>query len=240
MDDYSVISTKVSPEARGRLKAICDKYGFKIYDMLQMMCECLIRFMDEEHNIQEPMMKVIRLFENLPEWKTTVRITEPFIMTRKKEVTRGSIKKVIEEEDSVQVVEAFYVIRRKGKTGSRLVHVVRPTMENDAEGWQCNYNTVQQLERFMELTNESLYKHLRCLSTDLGTVSLLDTIHAIANLYRENPDEGELRLQFEDNDRVKGAHAHRDTAFKRRNSHSMAYIEKKDMGSLFDAQDTNE
>ena len=240
MDDYSVISTKVSPEARGRLKAICEKYGFKIYDMLQMMCECLIRFMDEEHNISEEMMKVIRMFENLPEWNTTFRITEPFTMTRKKEVVRGSIKKVIEVEDSVQVVEAFYVIRRKGKTGSRLVHVVRPTMENDAEGWTCNYNTVQQLERFMELTNESLYKHLRCLSTDLGTVSLLDTIHTIANLYRENPDEGELRLQFESNDWVKGAQAHRDTAFKRRNSHSMAYIEKKDMGSLFDGQDTNE
>ena len=240
MDDYSLISTKVSPEARGRLKAICEKYGFKIYDMLQMMCECLIRLMDEEHNISEEMMKVIRMFENLPEWNTAFRITEPFTMTRKKEVVRGSIKKVIDVDTSVEIVEAFYVIRRKGKTGSRLVHVVRPTMENDAEGWQCNYNTVQQLERFMELTNESLYKHLRCLSTDLGTVSLLDTIHTIANLDRENPDEGELRLQFESNDWVKGAQAHRDTAFKRRNSHSMAYIEKKDMGSLFDGQDTNE
>ena len=240
MDDYIAISTKVSTDSYARLKAICEKYGFTMYDMLQMMCECLIRFMDEEHNIQEPMMKVIRLFENLPAWKTALRITEPFIMTRKKEVTRGSVKKVIEEDTSVEVVEAFYVIRRKGKTGSRLVHVVRPTMENDAEGWLCNYNTAQQLERFMELTNESLYKHLRCLSTDLGTVSLLDTIHTIANLYRENPDEGELRLQFESNDWVKGAQAHRDTAFKRRNSHSMAYIEKKDMGSLFDSQDTNE
>lgn len=240
MDDYIAISTKVSTDSYARLKAICEKHGFTMYDMLQMMCECLIRFMDEEHNIQEPMMKVIRLFENLPAWKTALRITEPFIMTRKKEVIRGSVKKVIDVDTSVEVVEAFYVIRRKGKTGSRLVHVVRPTMENDAEGWQCNYNTVQQLERFMELTNESLYKHLRCLSTDLGTVSLLDTIHTIANLYRENPDEGELRLQFESNDWVKGAQAHRDTAFKRRNSHSMAYIEKKDMGSLFDGQDTNE
>ena len=240
MDDYSVISTKVSTDSYARLKAICEKGGFTMYDMLQMMCECLIRFMDEEHNIQEPMMKVIRLFENLPAWKTALRITEPFIMTRKKEVVRGSIKKVIDVDTSVEIVEAFYVIRRKGKTGSRLVHVVRPTMENDAEGWTCNYNTVQQLERFMELTNESLYKHLRCLSTDLGTVSLLDTIHTIANLYRENPDEGELRLQFESNDWVKGAQAHQDTAFKRRNSHSMAYIEKKDMGSLFDGQDTNE
>lgn len=240
MDDYIAISTKVSTDSYARLKAICEKHGFTMYDMLQMMCECLIRFMDEEHNIQEPMMKVIRLFENLPAWKTALRITEPFIMTRKKEVIRGSVKKVIDVDTSVEVVEAFYVIRRKGKTGSRLVHVVRPTMENDAEGWQCNYNTVQQLERFMELTNESLYKHLRCLSTDLGTVSLLDTIHTIANLYRENPDEGELRLQFESNDWVKGAQAHRDTAFKRRNSHSMAYIEKKDMGSLFDSQDTNE
>jgi hypothetical protein len=140
----------------------------------------------------------------------------------------------------MEITEAFYVLKQPKKRGSRIVHVSMPLLKNDEEGWTENFNIQQQLERFMELTNESLYKHLRCLSTDLGTVSLLDTIHTIANLYRENPDEGELRLQFESNDWVKGAQAHRDTAFKRRNSHSMAYIDKKDMGSLFDGQDTNE
>ena len=85
----------------------------------------------------------------------------------------------------------------KGKGASRLVHVLRPVMEGDADGWQATYNTQEQLERFIELTNESLYKHLRMVGVALGTESFLDTIHRIADAYAENPDEAELRLQFE-------------------------------------------
>lgn len=207
MDSYIAISTKVSSEAVVRLKSICERFGFTMYDMLQMLCECLIRFMDEKHNLSEELLRIIRMFEDMPGWKKAMRLTEPL--------------------DGVEVVEAFYVIRRKGKDGYRIVHVERPTLTDDAEGWQQNYNVQEQLERFIELTNASLYRHLRFLSVDLGTESILDTIHTIANLYRENPDESELRLQFQSNDWHMGKKTSSDTQFKRKNSHSEEYIEKQ-------------
>ena len=220
VENTDIISARVSIEFKARLESLCEQYGFSINILVKLLAETFLRNADKEHNISEDLMKVIRLFENIPGWKKSVCLSDGI--------------------DGMEITEAFYVLKQPKKRGSRIVHVSMPLLKNDEEGWTENFNIQQQLERFMELTNESLYKHLRCLSTDLGTVSLLDTIHTIANLYRENPDEGELRLQFESNDWVKGAQAHQDTAFKRRNSHSMAYIEKKDMGSLFDGQDTNE
>lgn len=220
VENTDIISARVSIEFKARLESLCEQYGFSINILVKLLAETFLRNADKEHNISEDLMKAIRLFENIPGWKKSVCLSDGI--------------------DGMEITEAFYVLKQPKKTGSRVVHVTMPLLKNDEDGWTENFNIQQQLERFMELTNESLYKHLRCLSTDLGTVSLLDTIHTIANLYRENPDEGELRLQFESNDWVKGAQAHRDIAFKRRNSHSMAYIDKKDMGSLFDSQDTNE
>ena len=42
-----VINTKVTESAKKRLEAICKQYDFTLYDMLQMLCDCLIRYMDD-------------------------------------------------------------------------------------------------------------------------------------------------------------------------------------------------
>ena len=202
-----VINTKVTESAKKRLEAICKQYDFTLYDMLQMLCDCLIRYMDDFHNLDENLIRVIRMFEGLPGWKNALRLTE--------------------DMSDAQVMEAFYVLRNpKGKGASRLVHVLRPVMEGDADGWQATYNTQEQLERFIELTNESLYKHLRMVGVSLGTESFLDTIHRIADAYAENPDEAELRLQFEQNDWHKGAQMYEQKPYKRTYTPSEATQQK--------------
>lgn len=191
-----VINTKVTESAKKRLEAICKQYGFTLYDMLQMLCDCLIRYMDDFHNLDENLIRVIRMFEGLPGWKNALRLTE--------------------DMSDAQVMEAFYVLRHpKGTGASRIVHVTRPMLEGDPDGWIATHNIQLQLERFIELTAPSLYKHLRMLAVDLGTESLLDTIHIIANLYKENDDEKELRLQFENNDWHEGARMYDRTQYKR-------------------------
>ena len=78
----------------------------------------------------------------------------------------------------------------------------------------------------MELTNESLYKHLRMVGVALGTESFLDTIHRIADAYAENPDEAELRLQFEQNDWHNGAQMYEQKLYKRTYTPSEATQQK--------------
>ena len=203
-----VVNTKVTPEAYARLKAICKKYGFTLYDLLQMLCDCLIRFMDDQHNLTEELMRIIRMFEDMPGWKTAFRLTEPI--------------------DKAEIMEAFYVLRHpKGKGAPRIVHIERPLLDGDDLGWLVTYNVQTELERFIEVINGSLYRHLRMLSVELGNESLLDTIQTIVNLYRENPDEQELRLQFEQNDWHKGAQIHDRQQYKRPYTKSMDTFENQ-------------
>jgi hypothetical protein len=53
------------------------------------------------------------------------------------------------------------------------------------------------------------------VGVSLGTESFLDTIHRIADAYAENPDEQELRLQFESNDWHKGSQMYEQKPYKR-------------------------
>ena len=201
-----VVNTKVTPEAFARIKAICKKFGFSPYDLLQMLLDCMIRYMDEYHNLSEDLRRIIRMFEDMPGWKTALRLTEPM--------------------DDAEIMEAFYVLRRPKGTGApRIVHVTRPMLDGDDLGWLATYNIQTSLERFIEITNGSLYRHLRMLSVELGNESLLDTIQTIVNLYKENPDDKELRLMFEDNDWEKGAKMHDRQQYKRPYTKSMDTFE---------------
>ena len=208
-----MLQTKVSPEVYARLESICKKYGFTIFLLLRMLAECIIRFMDDEHNLSEDLTRIMRMFEGLPGWRKSICLTDT--------------------EQEIGIVEAFYVLRAKGQEGFRLVHVERPMMDGDESGWTASYNIQFMLDRFIEVINPSLYRHLRQLSADLGTESMFDTIHTIANLYKENPDETELRLQFENNDWHQGAKMHDQTKYQRHHTHGMDYIEKQ-QPKLFD------
>lgn len=182
------ISARVTTESKARLESLCKQQGFNINTMVKMLCECLIRFMDDEHNLSEDLRRIIRMFEDIPGWKKAFSITDGW--------------------EGVEIIEAFYVLSKRGHEGTRIAHITRPMMENDDNGWTMTYNTQYQLERFVEVNSPSLYRHLRSLSVELGNESIWDTLHSIVCQYRENPDEEELRLLFEQNDLHKGQSIH--------------------------------
>ena len=182
------VSARVTTEAKARLESLCKQQGFNINTMVKMLCECLIRFMDDEHNLSEDLRRIIRMFEDIPGWKKAFSLTDDW--------------------GGVEIIEAFYVLRKRGHEGTRMAHVTRPMLENDEMGWTMTYNTQLQLERFIEVNYPSLYRHLRSLSIELGNESIWDTLNTIVNQYRENPDEEELRLQFGQNDLHKGQSIH--------------------------------
>lgn len=201
---FEQIQTKVSPEMFVRLKAIEKAHGVSIFKMLRMLAECIIRFMDDQHNLSEDLLRVIRMFENIPGWKRSICLAAGV--------------------EDMEIVEAFYVLREKGKNGNRLVHVERPVMAGD-EQWTATYNIQTMMERWMELMNPSLYRHLRQLSVDFGNESILDTISTIATRYKDNEDEVALRLEFEQIDWYKGARMHEQQPMQRRNNKTMESME---------------
>ena len=205
------LQTKVTPEVYARLKAIEEKFGFSTFEALRNLVDVLIRFGDDRHNLSDDLTRVIRLFENLPGWSKSICLGDGLA--------------------DMEIVEAFYVLRtHKDPQGCRLVWVERPMMNGDAYGWSATYNVQRMLERFMEVTNPSLYKYLRQLAVEMNTESLFDLINRLADLYRENPDEKELRIQFEQNDYVNGNRAFQETHYKRPYTPSEEHLQQ----TLFD------
>lgn len=211
------LQTKVTPEVYAKAESLCKTYGFSIFKMLQMFLDTAVRFMDDQHNLDYNLIRAIRMVEDMPGWKNSICLAS--------------------DNQEIGIVEAFYVIRAKRHEGWRLVHVDRPMLDNDADGWTCTYNIQKMLERFIELVNPSLYRHLRMLAIEMETESMFDMIHTLADNMRENPDEAEIRTQFENNNWHEGAQMHDRTKYKRPYTHSMDYIETQQ--SLFEDEDNN-
>ena len=202
-----VVNTKVTPESFARIKAICKKFGFSPYDLLQMLLDCMIRYMDEYHNLSEDLRRIIRMFEDMPGWKTALRLTEPM--------------------DDAEIMEAFYVLRRPKGTGApRIVHVTRPMLDGDDLGWLVTYNIQLAFDQFIKTINDSFYRHLSQLCVELGNESILDTIQTIVNLYKENPNDEEMRQMFADNDWHENAKMHDRQQYKRTYTPSEATQQK--------------
>ena len=70
------LQTKVSPEVYARLESICKQYGFSIFILLRMLSECIIRYMDDEHNLSEDLNRIMRMFEDIPGWKKSICLAE--------------------------------------------------------------------------------------------------------------------------------------------------------------------
>ena len=199
------LQTKVTPEMYAMLQTIGNKFGFTIYHSLRMLVEIMVRLGDDQHNLSENLMRAARQFENIPGWANSICLADP--------------------DQEIGIVEAIYIMRAKGKEGHRLCLVERPMMDGDATGWSVTYNIQRILERFIEVLNPSLYKHLRLLAVELGTTSMLDTIQRIADEFMENPDEIELRLQFEQNDYERGNRVYQQQQYKRHNAKTMDSME---------------
>ena len=205
-------STRVTPEIGAQLLSICKQFGFSVFFCLQKLVEVMVRMKDDQHNLSPELMRIIRQFENIPGWSKAICMAD------------GG--------QEFGIVEAIYIMRAQGREGCRLCWVERPMMDGDEYGWSATYNVQYILERFIEVMNPSLYRHLRLLAVDMGTTSMLDTIQRIADEYMENPDEIELRKQFEANDWHKGAQMTDRTRYKRPYTPSEEHLQK----TLFDDQ----
>lgn len=199
------IATKVSPEAYARIISICNMRGITTYNMLQMMCDVIIRYMDDQHNLSDEINKIIRLFEGLENWNKRFTLTEP--------------------TDDMEVTGAIYLLREKNRIGEGMVYVSAPVLGQTFE----NFNVQSIIEMVIEIARPKLYKHLRMLGVELNTNSVLETIDKIVDMYRENPDDTELRIQFENNDWGENAKKPASSPYKRKVNHTMDEFEQEDM-----------
>lgn len=173
---YEQITCKLSPESMDRLRELCARKQLKPYTMLQMMCDTVIRYMDDQHNLTPEVEEAMMMFEHLEGWA-------------------GALNWAGTDEDK-QIGEATYYMTGEGKQGVRAVHVYRPFCGN----WTADQNVQTILERTFCLLFPSLYKQMRQVAVERGCTSTYQLICRMILEAQSEASAAELRRPFENNE----------------------------------------
>ena len=176
-EGYQVLATKVSNWAYERLNRLARKKGMSIYELVQMVCDTLLRYMDDRHNMTPEMERAMSIFEHMVGWDNAVNLTD--------------------HTQEHTIVEATYFVSAEGKKGTRAIHVERPFFDN----WHQTENLQQILERTLELLAPERYGRLRRLAIDNDCSSLLELLDTMIDRYMREQDNEVLRSEFQDADR---------------------------------------
>lgn len=192
MSKFVPITTKVSPATYKQIMNICKKKGITVYEMLQMMCDCIVRYMSSAHNLTPQMEKAMSIFEHLQGWKNAFNLAENDI--------------------DPEVAEAIYFIGNKKYKGVRAIHITKPFMTV----WRQTENIQDIIERFFCLVIPERYKRLRQVATQMDCSSILEVIDHLVDEYVSDTDLNDIRAEFEDADRSDFGTKPTDQRYKRK------------------------
>ena len=175
-DKHVVVATKLSRPAAERLAKIAKHKGMTIYELIQMVCDTLIRYMDDRHNLSEEMERAMSIFEHMVGWADALNLADPTVQK--------------------EIAQAVYIFQDANgeKKGFRAVMVDKPFMGQ----WTEDQNVMDIFERIFNICMPELYMKLFRARIILGcervseVISLLSDAEVIMRL------NGELRTEFED------------------------------------------
>ena len=176
-ENYVVVATKLSPEANARLEMIARSRRMKKYELIQMVCDVLIRYCDKAHNLSREIELVMAVFEHMMGWSGAFNLADPTA--------------------SPEIVEATYYLTSPDKKGVRAVHVERPFFGE----WTQNFNVQEILEKTINMLMPERYQRLRQVATDMGATTLLQVLDMLIDNHTQAADMDAIRKEFEDADR---------------------------------------
>ena len=175
-EKYEMMQTKVSPETFKRIKQIEEKLHMKSYGIIQMMVDCIVRYMDDRHNLTPEMEQAMSIFEHMVGWASALNLADPAVAKEIGEAT-------------------YYLYDKDGKKkGVRGVHITRPYFTE----WKQDFNIQHILERNLELLIPETYNRMRRVCAQLGFDSMLEFFNFIVDHFSQEQDIAELRSIFED------------------------------------------
>lgn len=200
MDDkkeWVQIATKLSPEAYGKLRELCAKKQMKPYTMLQNMCDVVIRYMDDRHNLSPAIEEAMRIFEHLEGWQNCFNWAD--------------------WQAKPEVGEATYFLQSPGQPGTRAVHITKPYFGE----WTETRNIQLIVERVICLLMPNRYKQLRQMAVELDCTNLVELIDKICAEHVKEEDAKALRDTFEHNDLSEQGRKQWEERYKRHKNHDI-------------------
>jgi hypothetical protein len=173
---YVTIATKVSRRAAEQLSRIAKKKNTTIYELIQLSCDTLIRYMDDRHNLSEEMERAMSLFEHLVGWADALNLADPTV--------------------NKEVCQAVYIFQDADgkKKGFRAKLVDRPFCGM----WTEDSNVMHIFERILNICMPELYMKLLRARIVLDCKSISEVLNVLADAEVIMQLNGELRQDFED------------------------------------------
>jgi hypothetical protein len=173
---YVTIATKVSRRAAEQLSRIAKKKNTTIYELIQLSCDTLIRYMDDRHNLSEEMERAMALFEHLVGWADALNLADPTV--------------------NKEVCQAVYIFQDADgkKKGFRAKLVDRPFCGM----WTEDSNVMHIFERILNICMPELYMKLLRARIVLDCKSISEVLNVLADAEVIMQLNGELRQDFED------------------------------------------
>ena len=176
-DEHTVVvATKLLRTAAERLFKIAKKKDMSIYTLIQMVCDTLIRYMDDRHNLSEEMERAMSIFEHMTGWADALNLADPTV-----------------QKEIAQAVYIFQDADAK-KRGFRAVMVSKPWMGV----WDETSNVMDIFERIFNICMPELYMKLFRARIILGCERVSEVINMLADAEVIMHLNGELRQDFED------------------------------------------
>ena len=137
-EKYKNVSSKLSKYSIERLTRIAQKKNMSIYTLIQMVCDTIIRYMDDRHNLSEEIERAMAIFEHMTGWADALNLADP---TGNKEVA-----------------QAVYIFQDADghKKGFRATMVNKPFFDK----WTQTENVMDIFERIFNICMPELYMKL--------------------------------------------------------------------------------
>ena len=186
---FVTLATKVSRHSAEQLTRIARKKGMTIYELIQMVCDTLIRYMDDRHNLSEEMERAMSIFEHMNGWADALNLADPTVHK--------------------EVCQAVYIFQDGGdpsqpdkqrKHGFRCKMVNKPFMGL----WTEDSNVMHIFERIFCICMPELYLKLVRARILLEADSVSEVINMLADAEVIMQLNNEYRKEFEDAARTDG------------------------------------
>lgn len=170
-EKYKVIATKVRPEVKEQIGALCKSRGLNEYQMLQMMCDCIVRYMDDRHNLSSELEKAMAIFEHMNGWREAYNLADP--------------------STDMQVAEAVYIHEdAAGKRhGQRVSWVTR---------WEQTDNIIDIYEHITEVMLPELYRKMKTLADEMQCANIIELLLALVDSQTAERIDEQFRNEFMD------------------------------------------
>ena len=175
-DKYKNVSSKLSKYSIERLTRIAQKKGMSIYTLIQMICDTIIRYMDDRHNLSEEIERAMAIFEHMTGWADALNLADPTV--------------------NKEVAQAVYIFQDADgeKKGFRATMVNKPYFGQ----WSQTDNVMDIFERIFNICMPELYLKLFRARIILGCERVSEVINMLADAEVIMHLNGELRQEFED------------------------------------------